>query len=284
MNKVIQSESLQGALAALEQYGDEAKILAGGTAVVLMLQKGLINPDYLISLGRLTELAYINNDEEGLHIGAMTSLSEISGSELVNEKASLISKACGVVGNIRVRNQATIGGNLAEADYSSDPPAALLALNARVRVANKKGTREIDLKDFILGFYTTAIEQDEIIVEVLIPTLASNHRSSYFKFKSRSSEDRACVGVAVIANFEKDICIDLRLAIGAASEIPQRLNALEALAIGKKINPKIIADISEGYAEEVDTLDDMRGSAWYRKEMIRVHAKRVLEEITNGNR
>ncbi len=284
MTKYIQAETLPEAISALQLHGNDAKLLAGGTAVILMLQKGLITPDYLVSLGGLDKLTYIHSDVDGLHIGAMTNLRDIELSPLVHEKAPLLAKACGEVGNIRVRNQATLGGNLAEADYSSDPPAALLALNASAITTKQKETRQIVMREFFLGFYTTALAHDEIIVEILIPPLSNNYRSVYHKYKSRSSEDRACVGVAAMANIEDNICLDLRLAIGAASETPQRLSSLENLAVGKRLDPKIISEIATGYAEGIECMEDMRGSAWYRTEMIRVLSKRVLEEIANGHR
>lgn len=281
----IQPDTLSGALAALAEHGDEAKVLAGGTAVVLMLQQRLIAPAALVSLGRVPGLAYIRQQDDGLHIGPLTPLRDIERSPLVREQLPLLAAACGEVGNVRVRNQATLGGNLAEADYASDPPAAMLALAAQVIVTNAGGSRTVPLDEFYLGFYTTVLEPDELITDISVPTVPPGSRMTYLKYKSRSSEDRPCAGVAALAAFDGDRCNELRVAVGAACEVPQRLPEFESLATGQVLTGALIAEIAAGYAANIETLEDMRGSAWYRTQMIRVHVRRALEEVAdNGNR
>jgi carbon-monoxide dehydrogenase medium subunit len=293
--RFVQPESLSEALAALAKYGDEAKVIAGGTALVLMLQQRLIAPNVLISLGRVPDLDYIRAADDGLprplgcqayagtvHLGPLVSLRDVERSPLVQARYPALARACGVVGNVRIRNQATLGGNLAEADYASDPPAMLLALGASVTAASPHGSREISLSDFFLGFYSTALQPDELITGVLIPALPAYTRVTYVKFRSRSSEDRPCVGVAAVAKLEDEMCTDLRVAVGAACEVPRRLPEIEALARGQALTDEVIAEVAEGYAANVETLEDLRGSAWYRTQMIRVHVRRALEEVRNG--
>lgn len=286
----VRPESLSEALAALDSYGDQAKVIAGGSAVVLMLQQRLIVPEVLISLGRVPDLDYIRAGEDGLprtgtvHLGPLALLRQVERSPLVQEQYPALARACGEVGNVRIRNQATLGGNLAEADYASDPPAMLLALDASVTATGPRGSRAIPLSDFFLGFYTTALEWDELITDILVPVLSPSVRMTYVKFKSRSSEDRPCVGVAVVAEFEAEICTDLRVAVGAACEVPRRLPEVEALARGQMLTDEVIAEVAEGYAADIETLEDLRGSAWYRTQMIRVHVRRALEEVRDGRR
>jgi carbon-monoxide dehydrogenase medium subunit len=307
--RFVQPESLPEALAALAKYGDDAKVIAGGTALVLMLQQRLIAPDVLISLGRVPDLDYIRAADDGLprplgcslpsgplgggtpagqayagtvHLGPLVSLRDVERSPLVQARYPALARACGVVGNVRIRNQATLGGNLAEADYASDPPAMLLALGASVTATGPHGSREIALSDFFLGFYSTALQPDELITGVIIPALPADARMTYVKFKSRSSEDRPCVGVAAVAKLEDEMCTDLRVAVGAACEVPRRLPEIEALARGQALTDEVIAEIAEGYAANIETLEDLRGSAWYRTQMIRVHVRRALEEVRNG--
>jgi carbon-monoxide dehydrogenase medium subunit len=281
---LIQPRTLSEALAVLAEQGDEAKVLAGGTAVVLMLQQKLIAPGMLLDVGRVPGLNTIREDDDGLRIGSLTRLRDVERSPSVLEKYPALAQACGMVGNVRVRNQATLGGNLAEADYASDPPAMLLALDARVIVQSTSGTRTIPLAEFFYGFYTTALEPDELITDVIIPEFAAASRMMYLKFKTRSSEDRPALGVAVVGTFEDETCTDLRVAIGAASEIPQRLPELEALAQGQGLSDELIGEIAEGYASGIETLDDLRGSSWYRTQMIRVHVREALEEIRDASR
>jgi carbon-monoxide dehydrogenase medium subunit len=314
----VQPESISEALAALAKYGEEAKLIAGGTALVLMLQQRLIAPDVLISLGRVPDLDYIRAGEDGpprpeprwvpglgcslpsgprgggtpagqayagtVYLGPLALLRQVERSPLVQEKYPALARACGVVGNVRIRNQATLGGNLAEADYASDPPAMLLALDASVTATGPRGSRAIPLSDFFLGFYTTALQPDELITGISIPALSSSTRMTYVKFKSRSSEDRPCLGVAVVAEFEGEICTDLRVAVGAACEVPRRLPEVEALARSQMLTHEVIAEVAEGYAANIETLEDLRGSAWYRTQMIRVHVRRALEEVRDGRR
>jgi carbon-monoxide dehydrogenase medium subunit len=280
--KFIQAYSLPEMLDTLAQYGDEAKIIAGGTAVVLMLQQKLIAPEVLVSLGRVPDLDYIRAEADGLHIGPLTLLRNVALSAEVWQQLPALAHACAEVGNVRIQNQATLGGNLAEADYASDPPAMLLALDAAVTISGPSGQRTVPLADFFLGFYTTVLEPDEVITDIFIPAPAADSRMTYLKFKSRSSEDRPCVGVAAVASFAQNVCTGLRIAIGAACDMPRRLADVEALAQGQPLSDDLIDEIAEGYATNIETLNDLRGSTWYRTQMVRVHVRRALLEVRNG--
>ena len=281
----LEPTTLDEATALLARHGDAAKIIAGGTAVVLMLQQKLIAPAALISLGRIPGCDFIRQETDGLHLGALTRLRAIERSTVVREFCPALARAFGVVGNVRVRNQATLGGNLAEADYASDPPAMLLALDARVNAIGPTRERQIPLSEFFFGFYTTALAPDEILTEVIIPPLPSAARAAYLKYTSRSAEDRPCVGVAAFADMDNSgRCTNLRVAVGAAVETPQRLVAVEATACGEKLTDELIAVIADEYARSLDPLSDARGSAWYRREMIRVFVRRALLEVRDGDR
>jgi len=278
----LQPQTLPETLDLLGNDPDGSKIIAGGTAVVLMLQHKLIAPNRLISLGRLAGLDTIHLAEDGLHIGSLTLLRQVADSPIVREHYPALAQASALVGNVRIRNQATLGGNLAEADYASDPPAVLLALDASVVATNVAGSRTIPLSDFFLGFYTTALEPDELITEIIVPPLPPNCRMTYLKYKSRSSEDRPCTGVAAVAALAEGRCTNLRVAVGAACETPRRLPEIENLGVGHSLTDELMADIAEGYAAGIETLEDLRGSAWYRTEMVRVHVRRALKELGDG--
>ena len=276
----LEPTNIPEAVSLLDQYTDDSKVIAGGTSVVLMLQQKLIMPSVLISLGRIEDRNYIRLEDDGLHIGALTKLRDIELSDVVKKFCPALSHTFSVVGNIRVRNQATIGGNLSAADYAADPPAMLTALDARVQVQGPEAKREIPLSEFFLGFYTTSLEPDEILAEVIIPTPTVSSRSAYHKYTSISAEGRPCVAVGAVADFDNDgKCSDLRIAIGAAVETPQRVTEAEAMAHGSTLTDELVADIANEYSLKLDPLTDVRGSAWYRKEMIRVFVKRALEEV-----
>ncbi len=221
--KFLEPSDFSEAVALLTEHADEAKIIAGGTSVVLMLQQRLIAPGVLVSLGRVPGYDFIRHDADGLHIGALTKLRDLERSDVVQKFCPALAHTFSVVADVRVRNQATIGGNISAADYAADPPAMLTALDARVQVVGPEKKREIPLSEFFLGFYTTALDSNEILTEVII--LHYHHPRD-----------------------------------------------------------ELVADIAEEYARTLDPLTDVRGSAWYRKEMIRVFVKRALQEVRDGDR
>jgi carbon-monoxide dehydrogenase medium subunit len=282
--RFLQPHSLEEAQELIVQHGDDARLMAGGMAVVLMIQQKLIAPKILISLSGIPELAHLQETDDGLHLGPTVLLRTIELSRKVREDYPALADACSVVGNVRVRNQATLGGNLAEADYASDPPTMLLALNAEVTISGPGGSRVLPLSDFFLGFYTTALEADELITDIFIPRPSPGRRMAYIKYRSRSAEDRPCVGVAAVADFNGEVCRELRIAVGAACEIPRRLPEVEALSMGERLTDALVDEIAEGYAAGIDTLEDVRGSAWYRTQMMRVFVKQALEEVGDGRR
>ena len=179
--KFLEPENIPEAVTLLNKHADDSKVIAGGTSVVLMLQQKLIMPSVLISLGRVEGHDYIRLEDDGLHIGALTKLRDIERSDIVKQFCPALAHTCSVVGNVRVRNQATIGGNLSAADYAADPPAMLTALDARVQVQGPAEKREIPLSEFFLGFYTTSLEPNEILTEVIIPALPRSARAAYHK-------------------------------------------------------------------------------------------------------
>jgi len=278
--KLLQPAKLDEAVALLAAENEEAKIIAGGTALVIMLRNRLIAPATLISLGRLHELRTIRHEPgTGLKIGALVTVREAELSPVVREKNPMLAQALGKVGNVRVRNAATVGGNLSEADYASDPPCVLVALRARVKARSARGEREIPLTSLFKNFYETALASDEILTELIVPDMAPRSRAAYLKFISRSSEDRPCVGMAAVLESEPDgTCKDLRLVVGAVAETPQEIAAAEALARGKRLNDALVAEIADAYAASIEPLSDLRGSDWYRKQIISVLARRALKQ------
>ena len=278
--KLLQPAKLDEAVALLAAEHEEAKIIAGGTALVIMLRNRLIAPATLISLGRLDELRTIRHEPGiGLRIGALATVREAELSPVLREKNPMLAQAFGKVGNVRVRNAATVGGNLSEADYASDPPCVLVALRARVKARSARGEREIPLTGLFKNFYETALASDEILTELIVPDLAPGSRANYLKFISRSSEDRPCVGMAVVLESEPDgTCKDLRLVAGAVAETPQEVAAAEALARGQRLSDDLVAEIAAAYASSIEPLSDLRGSDWYRKQIIGVLARRALKQ------
>lgn len=256
---------------------EDAKVLAGGTALMILLRARLIEPSVFVSIGRIDGLRKISVEDRQLSLGALVTLDEVANSAVVRAAVPGLAEVFGVVANIRVRCAATVGGLLAEADYASDPPCALVALDADVVIAGPRGTRAVALGDFLVGYYQTVLEEDEIVVAVRVPVEEPGAVAVYEKFRTRSSEDRPCVGVFASARTAADgTCSSVRLAIGAVSERPERFPELEQMAVGAVLDESVAQQIADGYAERINTLDDMRGSSWYRTEMVRVWGRRAL--------
>jgi carbon-monoxide dehydrogenase medium subunit len=256
------------------------KAIAGGTAVVLMARQGLIAPDTLVSLAGLDELRGIEERADGLRIGALTPLTDVASSPLVRRLAPSLAYACSRVGNVRVRNVATLGGNMAEADYASDPPSALNSLDAVCVVHGPDGHRTVSVRELIVGFFETTLQTGELVTEIVVPLPPGvERRSTYLKYISRSSEDRPCVGVAASADLAAEQVTRLSIAVGAVAAAPQRFDAIAQLGVGTRLEPDVRDEIARQYAEAVDAMDDGRGSAWYRRQMTEVFVRRALEDL-----
>jgi aerobic carbon-monoxide dehydrogenase medium subunit len=270
--------SLEEALALRAQFGDEVTVVAGGTFIGIVMNQKIMQPQTLLSLRNVSELAFIEaGQDEGspLRIGAMTTHRAVERSPLIRQNWPVLAATFALVASPRVRNQATVGGVLADADYASDPPTLLQALNAKVVVRSEKGgEREIPVEQLITGYYETSLRPDELIVEVRIPR--NKERAVYRKFRSRSSEDRPCVAVATARVDGK-----LRVVVGAVAEKPQYFPEICALADNEPggSTQKLALEIGRRYAEAIDPLSDSRGSAEYRRRVIAVEVRRALEEM-----
>lgn len=271
--------SLEEAVTLLDELGEEAKLVAGSTAVSIMVTQGLIAPTALIGIDRLPGLSEIRSVDGALEIGALVTHRTVERSPLVREAIPVLAETFARVANARVRNAATVGGVLAEADYASDPPAVLLALDASVVATGPTGDREIPLSAFFKGFYETDLAANEILISVRVPLPPKGSGAVYEKYVTRSSEDRPCVGAIAAVRFEDDgaTVAELRVAVAAAAETPQRFPDIESATAGRELDDALAREVADAYADRIDTLDDLRGSAAYRTKMVRVWVRRAIE-------
>lgn len=276
--------SVEQAVDLLVANGAEAKVVAGGTALTILLRARLIAPLALVSLGRVEGLREIREDDGAIVLGALVTHREVERSPLVRGRIPVLAETFASVANVRVRNVATVGGVVAEADYASDPPAVLVALDAEIEARGPQGSRRIPAREFFRGFYQTALRPEEIITAVRVPVPPPGTHGAYEKFVTRSSEDRPCVGAVALVRFEGGRCADLRVAVGAASETPRRYAELEALGRGTTLRGDVVPAIASGYASATEPLDDMRGSSWYRKAVIEVWVRRAIERAAAAAR
>jgi carbon-monoxide dehydrogenase medium subunit len=212
----------------------------------------------------------------------MATINEIESSALVRENFPALADGCHVVANIRIRNMATIGGNLAHGDYQSDPPTVLAALDARVELISSRGRRELKLSEFQLGSYETALQSGELVSAVIIPPMPAGMQGHYIKFTTGSSEERPCAGVAALAQMDNGICRELRLAVGAVSPRPIRIATGEVMARDKSLSSELIAKIAAEAARATDPIDDMRGPADYKRHLVTVLVRRAIGAVANG--
>jgi carbon-monoxide dehydrogenase medium subunit len=270
--------TVEEAIALKARLGDGATVVAGGTFTGILVANGLIRPQAFIHLARVPGLDRIEIGDE-LRLGAMVTHRRVERSSEIRESPwACIAECFAQVASPRVRNQATVGGVLCDADYASDPPTLLVALGARARLTSLSGEREVLVADFIKDHYETALQLDELLVELIVPKPPG--QVTYLKFRSRSSEDRPCVGVAVAADLDGDArCRSLRVVVGAVSGRPQEFPDACAVAVGQRMSVDVATEIGRRYAELSSTLSDVRGSAAYRSRLIAVLVRRSLEPL-----
>lgn len=262
------------------QHGDDARFMAGGTALMLALRQRLVAPQALISLAGLSELKGLDWDEaEGLRIGALTLHDELAQHPAVIQHYPMLAHLARHMANPQVRHQGTVGGNLCYGDPSTDPPTGLLVWNAEVEIANARASHRLPLRDFLVDYFTTALEPGELLVAVHLPPPTAGTRSRYARHMRTAAEHRPLATVATVARVREGQCYELRLAVGASSVVPRRLAGAEAVLTGRIPTAAQVAEAADTAAHELDVLDDSRGSAQFRRAMVQVTVRRELAAL-----
>jgi carbon-monoxide dehydrogenase medium subunit len=274
----LQPKTLKSALALLEKHGEEARAIAGGTSLLIMMRQRLLQPKFVISLAEIPKfdrIAY--SAKSGLTIGAGARHRDIELSPVIKQQYPLLHETFHKVAQPRIRNMGTIGGNLAAGDPLTDPGASLIALDAEVVLASRSGERVMKLDQFFVDYYQTALNPGELISEIRVPP-PTRPQWAHIKFTPRSIEDFATVGVALTLSAKNGACEDIRLGLNSvASTIIHAIQAEDVLR-GKEINDARLQELGEVAATEVDPVDDNRGSAEYKREMVKVLVRRAAEE------
>jgi len=269
--------SVSEALEVLSHLDGEARVIAGGTALVPTLRLGLVAPDRLVSLHRIPALTDVRVEKGALELGAMTTLATLARHGAVRSGWPLLARAAERVATPAIRSTATIGGNLCYAEAASDPAPALLCLDAQVRVADRVGERVVPIAELFTGFYETAIAPGEILTGVRLPAPSAAARSGYVKFCPRSAEDKPLVGVAALFTLDASRRVETsRIGLGGVAPTPIRARSAEATLLGQSLTDAVARQAAEAAAAEADPLSDVVGSADYRREMIRVWVRRLL--------
>lgn len=272
--------TLEEAFELLTKYGEEGKLMAGGTDLLVGMKNMEVNPKYVIDLKRVPGLNRIDYDVSHLRIGALTTIHEIEVSPLIKKDFGILTEAASVLGSFQIRNKGTIGGNLCHGSPSADLAPPLIVLDGEGRIIGKSGERIEKLENFFVGPGMTVLNSGEILTEIQIPIPPPNTSGLYLKFSPRKAMDLAVVGVAIMItlNPSNSVCTEVKIALGAVAPTPIRAKEAEKILRGRKIEKDLVREVSNLAAEESKPISDIRGSGWYRKEIIKVLVERGITQ------
>jgi aerobic carbon-monoxide dehydrogenase medium subunit len=275
--ELIEPRSLREAVGALSADDPAVRVIAGGTALMLMMKAGVFKPTRLVSLrGVEAKFRQIEADRDGgLRIGALTPLSVLERSDEVKTHAPAIVRTLRTLSNVRVRNVATVGGHLAHGDPHMDLPPLLIALGAKISIVGPNGGRTAPVEELFAGYYETSLARNELISELTVPPQVGR-RSAYLKVTTRSADDWPALGVAAALTTDRQTIAKADIVVSAATEKPTRLVAAERALQGARLDEASLRRAGDAAAAEVATIDDVRGSAAYKRELVRVYVARAV--------
>lgn len=297
----LRPKTLEDIFPILYQMGEKATIIAGGTDVMVMIKKKTISPELLISLKGIPGLDRIEAGDP-LRIGPLVTHRQVEKCDLIRKRFHALSDAADVLGSIQIRNVATVAGNICTAAPSADTAPPLLALGAQVRLRSDRSERTVPVERFFVGPGKTIREREEIVTEILIPNPPPHTASAYWKHQRRQALDLPVIGVAVLLSLDRSpircrtlfaeasslssilrslereeiVCQEVRIGLGVAGPTPIRALSAEAVLRGKTLGVELVEAAADTAAQEAQVRDSLRGEAWYRREMIRVHVKRMV--------
>ncbi len=276
---LLQPRSLPEAVAMLAEHGDECRPLGGGTTLVILMKQRALHYRYLVDLQTIPGLAEIKTEPDGLRIGALVTHRMMETSPGVRRAFPALAQAFGQIGNVRVRQTASVGGNLAHADYRLDPPPVLLALNAEVNLIGPgDATRTVPIGKFFRGMYETVMAPGELLVDVKIPFMPADSRAVYLRYSALSANDWPCLGVAAFLAKQDGHCGQLRVALGGVAATPVLIGGLE-FAAGKPVDGSLTDRVIELVEQQISPSSDLRGSEWYKRRMARLFVQKALDQL-----
>lgn len=271
-------ETLDAALALLEG-DDDARCLAGGQTLVAMLNANLVEPSALISLRRIRDLGGIAWQADGsVRIGAMATHAAVARDARMRSALPVLAEAAAAIAHPAIRSMGTMGGAICHADPAADYPAALVAADAAVEIAGRAGRRSVPAAAFFLDFFTTAAEAGEIVTAVVVPAMPQGATGHFLKY-SRVDGDYATVSVAGVLALDGGVCRHAALALGACAAVPVRVGDAEAALVGSRLDDAAIERAGRILVEACDPVDDVRGSAEYRRRLVPRLVRRAIETM-----
>ena len=273
-------KTIEEALNLLSQYDEgECKVIAGGQSLIILMKQRLLTPKYLIDIKGLSDLDYIKlDDKQGLKIGALATHRSIEKSPVIQNGFSVLAEMEQNISSVETRNWGTIGGNVSHGDPGGDPTPVLIALNGKIKMTSLSGERTIDVENFTLDYFETALRHDELLAEIQIPSIPPNTGVKFTKF-SQIVGDYANASVAVLITLDKnEICDNVRIALGSVGIAPMRAKKAEEILKGKKVSDDLLAEAGQIASEEASPTTDAEVSEEYKRELVRVLVKRVGRE------
>jgi len=272
------ARSVDEAIALLQQYGDDAKLLAGGHSLLPTMKLRLAQPAHLIDLGKISGLSYIRDDGGAVAVGAMTTYATIERSALIRQYFALLPEGVVLIGDPQVRNRGTVGGSVAHSDPAADTPGMVLALKADIVVRGPSGARVIKADDFFMDLFQTALKPNEVVTEIRFAKPPAHTGSAYTKLANKASH-YAVVGCAAVVTLGGDgTCTSASVVITGASVKPSRARNVEAALVGKRLDEATIANAASHAADGLELVSDIHGSKEYRAQMAAVLTRRAISK------
>lgn len=271
----LEPNTIEEAILQLNTYGDKAKVIAGGTDLIVRMKMDAVHPEYLINIARIPALRYLIRDK-GLRIGALTRFQELENWTLIREKYTALFEAARSVSRAQIKNMGTVGGNLCNASPAADSAPPLLVLGGKVKLVGGGPERMVPLEDFYVGPGKTVLSSKELLVEVQLPESKDGTGSAFLKVV-RVAADPAKLNVAVAIEREKDVCRDCRIALGSVAPIPFRTIEAEGILKGKRLTEDLIEATSQKASEEIQPITDIRSTVEYRREVAKVIVRDAIK-------
>jgi carbon-monoxide dehydrogenase medium subunit len=270
------ASSVDEAIALMQQYGDDAKLLAGGHSLIPTMKLRLAQPAHIVDLNKISGLSYIREEDGAVAVGALTRYTAIEYSDVLKQHFALLPEGTAMIGDPQVRNRGTIGGSIAHSDPAADMPGIVLALKADILVQGPNGVRTITADDFFIGMFETALQPDELVTEIRFAIPPARTGSAYMKLANKASH-YAVAGCAAVITLDGDgTCTAASVVITGAAVKPSRASGVESVLVGKKLDEATVAGAAAHAAEGLEFVEDIHGSKAYRAQMAVVMARRAI--------
>jgi carbon-monoxide dehydrogenase medium subunit len=272
----LRPNTLPEAIAFLQQYGDDAKILSGGQSLIPMMKFRLARPSHLIDINRISGLSYIKEEGGYLKIGGLVREAELEDSPLIRQKYPILFDTSRVIADPQIRNRATLAGNLAHGDPANDHPATMMALGAKIVAIGPQGERVIDVESFFLTLFTTDLEHDEIVTEIRIPTPPARSGGAYLKLERKVGDFATAAVAAQLTVNQEGTCQKAGIALTNVGAVPIKVAKGEEFLRGKKLDEANITQAAQLAAEAAQPSSDLRGPEEYKRGLVKELTRRAL--------